>query len=92
MRHGESANNILAKISKEEYKSKRVAEPELSPQGVKECEQVGEWLRTTGVQIDSALTSAHKRAILSTKHALIGYQKQVPTQLMLNIHERGGVH
>lgn len=44
MRHGESQNNVLSKISKELYHEKRSAEPEISDLGLKECEQLGAWL------------------------------------------------
>ena len=83
MRHGESTNNVLSKISKELYYQKRVAEPEISEQGIKECEKVGEWLRTNGIKIDHIYTSAHKRAVLSSKHVRIAYQQEVPIELMV---------
>ena len=74
MRHGESQNNVLSKISKEAYEQKRSAEPEISEQGVKDCEQVGEWLKTNNIKIDQIYTSAHKRAILSARHVRQAYQ------------------
>lgn len=37
MRHGESGNNILSKISDELYLTQRKPEPELSPKGEADC-------------------------------------------------------
>ena len=37
MRHGESVNNVLAKVDEQIYHENRVAEPELSAQGVEDC-------------------------------------------------------
>ena len=37
MRHGETTNNILSKISEEIYQKERVAEPELSQKGELDC-------------------------------------------------------
>ena len=68
MRHGETINNQLAKISRELYEKERTAEPELSETGVKDCKRVGEALKQMGIKIDKMLTSPHKRAILSAKY------------------------
>ncbi len=92
MRHGESQNNVLGKISKEAYNEKRVSEPEISLEGIQECEQLGEWLRTNKIQIDQMYTSAHKRAIMSVQAVRKAYQKEVPVELLLQIHERGGIY
>ena len=45
MRHGETTNNVLAKLDRERFLKERVAEPEISEKGVEECFQVGEWLK-----------------------------------------------
>ena len=37
-------------------------------------------------------TSAHTRAILSTKHVLSEYNHKLPVHIMLQIHETGGVY
>ena len=68
MRHGESQNNVLAKIDDEIYESTRTAEPELSEQGVKDCRALGARLKEMGLKIDHMITSPHKRAVLSLKN------------------------
>ena len=90
MRHGESGNNLLAKISYQLYNEKRVAEPELSPEGVLQCFAVGQYLKRTGIKIDEFICSAHKRAILSALEVIKG-SEQAPLSLMVLIHERGGM-
>mgnify|MGYP002636132314 CR=1 FL=1 len=92
MRHGLTTNNVLAKLDKERFLKERVYEPELADTGVQECLQVGEWLRTQKIHIDSIYTSAHKRAVLSAKQVKIGYQQDIPMHLMLSISEAGGVY
>ena len=92
MRHGESQNNVLSKISNELYQEKRSAEPEISEKGLKECEEIGTWLNINKFKIDHIYTSAHKRALLSALHVRKAYQCEVPIELMLQIHERGGVY
>jgi hypothetical protein len=41
MRHGESYNNVLSKISNELYEKDRVPEPELSQKGKNDCTLIG---------------------------------------------------
>lgn len=38
------------------------------------------------------LTSAHKRAVLSAKHVRDQIQEKPPIELMIDIHEIGGVY
>jgi len=63
MRHGETNNNVLFKISKAAWVDHMTAEPELSAQGVEECKMVGTRMTEMGLNFDLMLTSAHKRAI-----------------------------
>ena len=78
MRHGESQNNILAKIDRTIYQERRVYEPELSELGVSECKQLGQAVKAAGIQIDLVLTSAHKRALLSARHVLESFDADTP--------------
>ena len=90
MRHGESTNNLLMQIGREAYNLKRTKDPDLSPKGMLECEQVGQYLQQ--FEIDEVYTSALKRAIISGQQLIKGYGKDVPLKLILEIHERGGCH
>ena len=94
MRHGESQNNVLAKISPEAWRNHRTSEPELSQRGVQECQAVGTRLSEMGIKFDLMLTSAHKRAILSLKHVRETYvhSQNIPCQIMTQIHEQWGVN
>ena len=65
MRHGESQNNVLHKISHEYGFKHRVPDPELSQMGRKEAVDLGERLAEIGVKLDVILTSAFKRALQS---------------------------
>ena len=91
MRHGESQNNILAKMSADVYEKYRTFEPELSELGVKESRAVGAAMKAAGINIDIILTSGMKRAILSAKHVGESFP-EVPCQLVLAMHEIKGVH
>jgi len=68
MRHGESQNNVYAKMDRALYEEKRTFEPELSTQGVQDCRDLGSAIKDMGLNIDCILTSAHKRAILSARN------------------------
>ena len=94
MRHGESQNNILGKISKEIYTSHRTSEPELSARGVADCCQAGQRLSEMGIKFDFMLTSAHKRAVLSLKHVRenLADAQSIPCYIMTQIHEEHGVN
>ncbi len=73
MRHGETLNNVYAKISMKVFEEKRAAEPELSDIGVNSCIQMGQKLKELGFQFDKIMCSGHKRAILSAKYLREGY-------------------
>ena len=93
MRHGESQNNILGKISNQAWSEHRTSEPELSAQGVDSCRRIGERLTQLGIKIDLMITSAHKRAILSLKNVRDTYALPQPTcEIMTQIHEESGVN
>lgn len=94
MRHGESQNNVLAKISAEAHRNHRTYEPELSQLGAEECRMVGAKLTEMGIRFDMMLTSAHKRAILSLKNVRETYQfsESTPCAIMTQIHEEFGVN
>ena len=93
MRHGESQNNILGKISVEAWRDHRTSEPELSAQGIADSRAVGERLAQLGIKIDLMLTSAHKRAILSLKNVRDTYTlPHPPCEVMTEIHEENGVN
>ena len=69
MRHGESQNNVIAKIFPHDiYIAQRTSDPELSQQGIEDCRMAGTRLSEMGIKFDVMLTSAHKRAILSLKN------------------------
>lgn len=95
MRHGESQNNILSKISREAWRQHRTSEPELSDQGVDECRRTGARMRELGFEFDLMLTSAHKRAVLSLKHVRDTFKSTAsslpPCAIMTEIHEEKGV-
>ena len=57
MRHGESFNNMLAKIGRHEYETKRVYEPELSDVGKDACKRMGIEFGNLGVQISRIICS-----------------------------------
>lgn len=67
MRHGESYNNVLAKISREDYQNKRVYEPELSEVGKDACKRMGVEFGKLGIKLSRIICSPQKRAILSAK-------------------------
>ena len=94
MRHGESQNNVLAKISKDLWANGRTYEPELSAQGVEECRMVGARLSEMGIKFDLMLTSAHKRAVLSLKNVRETYAHTAttPCEIFTQIHEEKGVN
>ena len=94
MRHGESQNNILSKISHEAWANHRTAEPELSDKAIRECRQVGTRFSEMGLKFDLMITSCHKRAILSLKHVRETYLEAaaVPCKVMVEIHEENGVN
>ena len=91
IRHGESQNNLLHRISEDLYHKHRSFEPELSEVGIDDCQNAGKAMLKAGITFDVLLTSAHKRALLSAKHILESYP-EVPVQLMLKVHEHGGVY
>ena len=95
MRHGESQNNVLSKISREAWREHRTSEPELSDLGVEECRQTGARMRELGFEFDLMLTSAQKRAILSLKHVRDAFKSAEgilpPCAVMTEIHEEKGV-
>ena len=68
MRHGESQNNVLRKISPQLWETNRSNEPELSDRGIDDCRATGARLSDLGFTFDLMLTSAHKRAVLSLKN------------------------
>lgn len=94
MRHGESQNNILGKISNEIYTAHRTSEPELSARGVADCCKAGQRLAEMGIKFDFMLTSAHKRAVLSLKHVRenLPDARSIPCYIMTQIHEENGVN
>ena len=98
LRHGETINNVLAMISREDYETKRSHEPELSQIGSKACLLMGEAMGKAGFKIDKVLCSGQKRAILTAKHWRQGYLESskrgenVDIQLMVRCHERGGCY
>ena len=91
MRHGETQNNLLHRISVEAYNQHRSYEPELSEDGARDSQRLGKAMSEAGFALDVILTSAHKRAILSAKHVIESYP-DIPVHLMVNIHEVEGVH
>ena len=92
MRHGESYNNVLSKISNELYEKDRVPEPELSQKGKNDCTLIGQWLKDNKIKIDRIYSSAHKRALQSAKLVLAELEKTIPVHIMHQIHEVGGVY
>ena len=94
MRHGESLNNIMSKISAEAHQRYRTYEPEMSPQGVEWCRRVGTRLSEMGIKFDLMLTSCHKRALLSLKNVRETYihTETTPCEVMTQIHEEFGVN
>ena len=93
MRHGESQNNVLSKISHEIYSQVRTYEPELSEHGAATCRRVGERLSEIGIKFDLMLTSAHKRAVLSLKNVMETYSlPHPPCEIFTQIHEENGVN
>ena len=83
MRHGESQNNVLAKIDDTVYRQYRQAEPELSDTGVADCRMLGAKLKEIGLKIDHMYTSAHKRAVLSLKNVREAMDaKNIPCSIM----------
>ena len=91
MRHGESQNNVVHKISDEFGYKHRVVDPNLSEMGKAECQELGKRLAEIGIQLDIILMSAHRRALQSAALVKKGYgNSDVPMQLMVQIHEEGG--
>ena len=68
MRHGESQNNVLSKLSPEMSIAHRTSDPELTQKAIEDCHNVGIRLSEMGIKFDLMLTSPHKRAILSLKN------------------------
>ena len=68
MRHGESQNNVLSKISHELSRQYRTAEPEISNVAIGECRAVGTKLTEMGLNFDLMLCGAQKRAVQSLKY------------------------
>lgn len=58
MRHGESQNNVLSKISPQLWQEKRTNEPELSARGVDDCRAAGARFSELGITFDLMITSA----------------------------------
>ena len=97
MRHGESYNNILGMISREDYENKREFEPKMSEIGNQSCIQMGQKMKELGFEFSKILCSAHRRAILSAKLLREGFmgdesEGQPPIQLFVKAHEYQGVH
>ena len=94
MRHGETNNNVLFKISKAAWVDHMTAEPELSAQGVEECKMVGTRMTEMGLNFDLMLTSAHKRAIQSLKNVRETYanSQSTPCEILTQIFEEHGVY
>ena len=57
MRHGESQNNAMKRVSKELWDKYRLCEPELSEKGIEDCQKLGLRLKELGIKIDYMYTS-----------------------------------
>jgi bisphosphoglycerate-dependent phosphoglycerate mutase len=63
----------------------------MSEVGVQDSLDAGKALKSLGLNFDMMLTSAHKRALL-TSAAIKESYPDLPAHLMLQIHEVGGIH
>ena len=91
MRHGESYNNIQAKISKDLYYKTRQQEPPMSDIGNEACVKMGKKMKELGIKFEKIICSGHKRAILSAKFVREGLgNEEMPIELRLKCHEYRG--
>ena len=81
MRHGESTNNLVMMVTNTNdeklYDSLREQEPSVSQLGIDASFNMGKKLSEMKIDLDAIYCSGHKRALVTTKHFIEGYGKNV---------------
>ena len=87
VRHGESINNVFENEDRSTYAARRVADPELSPLGVRQSEALR--TRLAALRIDRVVCSPMIRC-LDTAQIALGH-RPVEVEVRAEFHEQGGV-